>query len=112
MRHFLDGDVDPALITRRFGTVRVDLHALDFCDAAVRDQMNIDAAQLTGDDFSYPQQVVAYAQGIGFGAVIIPSAASHNCRTLVVLEAGRAGLSVGRTSVMTCHEANIANVLG
>jgi hypothetical protein len=105
MRHFVVGGVDKRNIVRRFGSVDVDLHLLDATDDNVLEKLRLDAAWLSDpDDWSIAQGVASFAHAIGFAGMILPSAALQGARTLVVFEAGRAGVSVGATAVMSCAE--------
>ena len=76
----------------------VDLDVLDLCDPALRDELGISEAHLTGDDYSICQAVADEAAG-HFDGVLAPSAALPGRRTLVVFPSGMAKIAVASSRV-------------
>jgi RES domain len=77
--------VDPFEVRRRIGPVRCEsLDVQDLTDPVVRDRLDLDEADLTGDDYTISQQVAALGRQAGFDAILTPSAALPGYQTLVV----------------------------
>jgi RES domain-containing protein len=84
-RHFTTEGVDPFEVRRRIGPARCEsLDVLDLTDPVVRDRLELDEADLTGDDYAICQQVATLARQAGFDAILAPSAALPGYQTVVV----------------------------
>ena len=60
------------------------LDVLDLTDPVVRHRLELDEADLTGDDYTICQQVAVLVRQAGFDAILVPSAALPGYQTLVV----------------------------
>lgn len=104
MRRFVDpNEIDPSLVLGQFGSARVVLDVLDMTDPTTLGALDISPDELVLDDRRLPQKVVSFAAGLGFGGIILPSAALPGARTLVIVKAGRAGVVVESTLVAGCN---------
>lgn len=88
-RHFLDDGIDPFEVRRRVGKITCDsLAVLDLTDQHVCNELDVTAADLTGDDYRRTQAIGEAAARAGFDAILAPSAALPGRTTLVVFTAG------------------------
>ncbi|MGI8939310.1 MAG: RES family NAD+ phosphorylase [Iamia sp.] len=98
-RHFVVEGVDPFEVRRRVGRVRVDLGVLDLTDERVRAHLQVDEADLVGDDYAISQDIAIAAEGAGFEGVLAPSAVLGGRRTLVVFQAGLRSVDAERSVI-------------
>lgn len=85
MRHFEPGGVSPFEIRRRVGRVRVQgLRILDLTDGQILDEIGVEPADLTADDYGVCQALSRLASGSRLDGLLAPSAALPGEQTLAV----------------------------
>ncbi len=104
-RHFSIEGMDPALIVRQVGTVRVRLGSiLNLVDPNNRDAIGVSNLDLTSESYEPTQLIADWARETGYRGLLVPSAALHGATNVVVFAGGELGMELIRAHVSTVEE--------